>query len=241
VAIVNQALARALFGGENPIGRTIRMPRGGPYRIIGMVADTHYSTLHGQPRNAVWFAAEQEGLYMPTLFVKPERAEAGALMARIRQEFDAIDKGFPVFNARSMEGRVEDAMSRERMAADYASVLGTLALIMSAVGLYGVLSYAVVRRRREIGIRMALGSDAGAAVWLVARDALFLMAIGAAGGSVAALVLQPLLAQIVTIPPMGVELLAGAATVMAMAGLAAAIVPAMRAARTDPLQALHAD
>ena len=92
------------------------------------------------------------------------------MIAAIRREFDRVDKGFPVFNIKSLEVRINDSLSRERMMANISAAFGVLAVVLAGVGLYGILAYSVTRRRREIGIRLALGSNLRSIVGLVARE-----------------------------------------------------------------------
>src|SRR5260221_4141271 len=105
----------------------------------------------------------------------------------IMAEFNALDKGFPVFNVKTLELRIEDSLARERMVANLSGAFGMLALALAAVGMYGVLSYSVARRTREIGVRMALGCRAPEVLWIVAREALVLVGAGGIAGTALAL------------------------------------------------------
>jgi macrolide transport system ATP-binding/permease protein len=243
VVIVNQALARALFKNENPIGRTLLMRDGEKprqFEVAGIVADTHYYDLHEAPPPTAYFAGGQEGFYLPTLHVRTTTANTADVAAAIRREFDNLDKGFPVFNIKTLELRIQDSMSRERMVADLAAAFGALALLLAAVGLYGILAYSVARRTREIGIRMALGSRAGSVLWLVAREALVLVAAGSVAGIVIAISASRVLARYLfgVSPSDPVTLFACAGVMLAIAAVAVSI-PAARAARVDPLVALR--
>ncbi|MGA2593639.1 MAG: ABC transporter permease [Bryobacteraceae bacterium] len=240
VAIVNESLARTLFGDANAIGRTILRRDQKPHRIVGVVADIHYHDLHTAPPPTAFFNYQQEPPYMPTLHVRADTSDTAGLTAAIRREFDKLDKGFPVFNIKTLELRIEDALARERMVADLSAAFGGLALALAAVGLYGVLAYSVSRRTREIGIRMALGSSAGSVLWLIAQEALLLVLAGSVAGAVIAGVAARLLASYlfgVGLPD-PVTLLASVVAMLLIAALAVAI-PVARACRVDPLAALR--
>ena len=235
VMIVSKSLGRALFQNANPIGRMVNR-----YEIIGAVDDVHYYDLHGAPPPTAYYASRQFGFYMPTLHVRSATSDTRSVSAAVMREFDALDKGFPVFNIKTFELRIEDSMSHERMLADLAAAFGALALLLAAIGLYGVLAYSVARRTREIGIRMALGSGAGSVVWLMAREALVLIATGIAAGIAIALSASHILAQYVSgvsVTDPGV-LLSCSGVMLVIAALAVSI-PASRAARVDPLIALR--
>ncbi len=149
---------------------------------VGIVADTHYDDLHTDPAPAAWFAIQQDVRYMPTLHVRTSDNDAATITAAVRGEFDAMDKGFPVFNIKTFELRIEDAMARERMVAALSAAFGILALSLAGIGLYGLLAFLVTHRTREIGIRMALGSSTRAVLWLTAREALALITAGSVAG-----------------------------------------------------------
>lgn len=243
VAIVNQVLARALFPDAKPLGRILRVPRGnqsGDYEIVGLVEDVPYYDLHKTPQPAVWFALEQVTPYMPTLHVRLEAAEAAPVTAAIRREFDAIDKGFPVFNIRTMEGRIEDSLAGERMIASLSAGFGVLALTLAIVGLYGILAYSVSRRTREIGIRMALGSKSGPVLWMVVREALLLVGTGSAAGVALAVgVSRGLSRYFEVVPAVTPAILTGCALTLLLLSAAAVVAPSYRACRVDPLSVLR--
>jgi predicted permease len=244
VVILNQSLAQALFPNQLPLGRIIDLPRAeGPlhFRVIGVVADTHYFDLHRiQP--TAFFAFQLGPPYMPTLHVRVASSNAAAYIPAIRREFDALDKGFPVFNVRTLSDRIDDALARERMIADLSTIFGALALGLAAVGLYGVFTYSVTQRTREIGLRMALGSNIPDVLWLVTRDALLLAGIGIGIGSAVAVGGTYFLSnQLYGVAPADpLNLIASAASMLLIA-LLAVFLPAWRASRTDPMIALRHD
>jgi hypothetical protein len=245
VAIVNQSLARALFANANPLGRTIRFKQdkaARQFEIIGVIADSRYYDLHLPPQPAAWFTFQDDaGLpYMPTLHVRAHTADTAAIIATVRHEIDSFDKGFPVFNVKTLQVRIEDALARERILANLSGAVGFLALVLAAVGLYGVLAYSVSRRTREFGIRMALGSSARFVLWMVAREAFLLVALGSLAGLTLSLAGWQILSRNVPgVSPVDAPILAVCAAVMLAVAAAAVTVPAMRACRIDPLLALR--
>jgi ABC-type antimicrobial peptide transport system permease subunit len=177
---------------------------------------------------------------MPTLHVRTGSADTAASIAAIRREFDRLDKGFPVFNLKTLEVRIEESLARERILANLAGAVGLLALALSAVGLYGILAYSVSRRTREIGIRMALGSGSGAVLWTVAREALLLIIGGGIVGVAISVASWRLLsAKLLGVSPIDASVLIACATIMLALAAAAVSIPAIRACRIDPLMALR--
>ena len=244
VTIVSRTLAHALFDDGNPIGRTLQL--GGDrlhrvFTIVGVVSDSHYADLHRPAGPVAWFTFQaDDDLYMPTLHVRGRTADSASLIAAVLGEFDQVDRGFPVFNIKTLEARVNDALGRERMIANISAGFGSLALLLAAVGIYGVLAYSVVRRRREIGIRVALGSTAGSIVALVAREGLLLAAAGIMTGIAIALPGSRLLGHYLPgLSPVDFSIILGCGGVMLVVAAAALCVPALRAGRVDPLTALR--
>lgn len=243
VAIVNQALARTLFPNQNPLGRSLRIPMGkqdGNYEIIGVVADTHYYDVHKTPGPFVWRSIGQISPYIPTLHVRTNASDSADIIAAIRHEFDQLDNGFPVFNIRTMALRIEDSLAGERMVANLSGAFGILALVLAAVGLYGILAYSVSRRTREIGIRMALGARQGSVLWIIAREAFVLVGAGSATGLVLSAVATRLLSQLFSgVASLDPGIIAGCTVGMFVITAAAVTLPAIRGCRVDPLSALR--
>jgi ABC-type antimicrobial peptide transport system permease subunit len=201
-----------------------------------------YYDLHKAPQPAVWFALEQTTPYMPTLHVRIDTPDGASVTAAIRREFDTLDKGFPVFNIRTMEGRIEDSLASERMIASLSGGFGVLALVLATVGLYGTLAYSVSRRTREIGIRRALGSRAGPVLWMVVREALWLVGVGSVVGSALAIAAPHGLARYVgVLPVVTPAMLVACGCAMLLLSVTAVAAPSFRACRVDPLSILRGE
>jgi predicted permease len=247
VAIINQKLARELFRNENPIGRVLEMPPlgaplpPGPRRceIIGVVGDSHYHDLRIEPGPAVWLAFQDYPPYLSTLHVRLSTLGTFEGMAAIRREFDAVDRDVPVSNIRTLAEQIDDSLSRERMVAQLSAAFGTVALLLAAIGLYGILAFSVESRRREIGIRMALGSSSSGVIALIARETLAIVAAGSVIGIAAAIGgARAVAARVVGVSPLDSLTLAASLLVIAAVSAAAVAIPAYRAARVDPMVAL---
>lgn len=243
VAIINQAAARALYGGGSPIGRTFQATRGrraAAYRVIGVVQDRHYSDLYQPHLPAAYFPFQFDAPYMPVLIARINSGDTAAMFAAIHRAFDQVDKGFPVFNVKTMAMQIDDALARERMVADLAAGLAGLALVLAAVGLYGVLVYSVTRRTREIGIRVALGSGTVSLMWMVVREALQLVGLGCAAGLLLAAAMgRSISAYLFGVSTLDPLTLLSTAGLMLLIAAAAVCAPALRASRIDPLAALR--
>ena len=243
VVIINQSLAHGLFGNANPVGRTIRLTQdkdARAFEVVGVVGDSRYYEIHRAPQPAVWFTFQDSAPYMPTLHVRSSRLNTDALAAAVRRELDALDKGFPIFNVKTLDVAIEESLARERILANLSGAVGLLALALAAVGLYGILAYSVSRRTREVGIRMALGSSVRSVLWMVAREALFLIGLGGLGGiTLSAAGWRLLSERMPGVSPIDAQVLIVCATVMLVVTVVAVSVPAVRACRIDPLRALR--
>jgi putative ABC transport system permease protein len=242
--VVSQSLARELFGNEDPIGRTLRATGDAPQcEIIGVVGDVAV-TSRGTIAPTVYHAHRQFAAnrnWSLTQVVALDRPMP-SLVNDVRRTLDAIDPGLVLYRPGMLTDVIGSGIAQERFALLLIGAFALLALVLAAVGVYGVLSYAVSRRRREMGIRMALGAPARVVSALVVRDGARLAAagvlLGLAGAYVATRALRSLLFNVAATDPM---VFAAAAAALALIALAASWIPARAATRVDPLDALRAD
>ncbi|MGH9174850.1 MAG: ABC transporter permease [Vicinamibacterales bacterium] len=250
VAIVNESFARYFFPNESSIGRrfgfrTFNDP--GAIEIVGVVKDALYADMrqgttqddNETPRFAYTPFQQSAELNEMTVYVRTAGAAAAALPDQLRQAVRGADTSMPVFEMQSMEQTVDEALFNERMLALLSGSFGLLATVLAAIGLYGVMSYTVSRRTREIGIRIALGAERASVVWLVLREVAFLTIIGIGVGVPGALGLSRFVrSQLFGIEPSDPLTITIAATALAIVGLVAGYIPARRAASVQPVLAL---
>src|SRR5262249_6755323 len=251
VAIINEGMARRFFKNENPIGRRFNFDLGFrhdycktcQYEVIGVVKDVKYTSLRNEGRPMFYLPFSQSdtrGAQM-TLVVRTA-GDPTSVAAAVRREARAMDHAMPVFEVETLATQVAASLREGRLLATLSSGFGLLALLLSCLGLYGILSYAVARRMQEIGIRMALGADRRDVLWLVLRDALRLVLLGVALGIPAALAVARLISSqlfgISAADPVAISL-----ATMALLAIAAVAcyLPARRATRVDPLVALRCE
>ncbi|HEU4617453.1 MAG TPA: ABC transporter permease, partial [Gammaproteobacteria bacterium] len=241
VALINETAATRYFPSENPVGRRVRtLFEGNDWAtIIGVVGDTKDTTLAGPARPQMYRAHAQRPMGAMTLMVRTA-GDPARLAAPIREAVRAIDKDVAVSEVEPLAQVTADSIARPRLLTALLSGFGLLALLLGAVGLYGVIAYGTAQRTREFGVRIALGARTGEVLGLVARDAIRLAGIGLAVGVAGAMALSRVLAsQLYGVAPLDPLVFAGAAVLLAAVALAAALVPARRAARTDPMEALR--
>jgi putative ABC transport system permease protein len=244
--IVNETAARRFWGGADPVGRRVRFggPNRGAFTVIGVAGDVSMRGARGEPRAEMylpyWQFVESGTNVVLKSATGPESLDS--IAAAVRATVKSIDPDMPVSNVAPMTRTVEDSIAQPRLLALLASVFAGLAMALSAIGIYGTMSYAVAQRTAEIGVRMALGADGRAVFALVARDGLLLAGTGIAIGTTAALLmgrsLSTLLYAVRPVDP--VTFVVTVATLLA-AALAATILPARRATRVDPLTALRSE
>jgi predicted permease len=246
VAIANETFARHYFGDKNPIGRRIGF--GGnpntptPIEIIGVVRDSKYSDVRDEtPRQLFFPYLEDSNPGGFTMYVRTTRP-ADTMFSAIRHTVAGIDPSLPVYDTRTLEHQVDQSLRRERLVATMTAVFGALATLLAVVGLYGVMSYTVARRTREIGVRVAFGAQANDIRWLVLREVMFITATGIAIGLPTAWWLGRYVStQLYGVKPGDPVAIGGAVVLLALIACVAGLVPSARAARLDPTVALRQD
>jgi predicted permease len=240
-AVVNEAAARLLFGNGDPIGRRIGQGRQGPttIEVVGVVENAKYLSVREAPIPTVYLPFRDSSPM--TLHVKTRR-DARSVLPVIERELQALDPTLPLFQVQTIEARVDDALRQERLVATLATSLSVLAMLIAAVGIYGLISFSVAQRTREIGIRLAVGAAPRQILSLVLRRALVLVAAGIAVGIPAALgSLRVTTSLLYGVTPWHPAIVGGVLTIVTVVGLSAALVPAGLAARTDAWKALRHD
>jgi ABC-type antimicrobial peptide transport system permease subunit len=161
-------------------------------------------------------------------------------MGAIRNEVRGLDSNIPIYSLRSADEQIDNSLRIERLIASLSSVFGLLATLLAVIGLYGVMAYAVSRRTREIGIRMALGAINSDVIWMVMREVLLLVAIGVAIGVPAAILLSQFVkSQLFGLEPHDPSTILASTVLLALVAGLAGLIPALRASRIDPMRALH--
>jgi putative ABC transport system permease protein len=243
VAIVNRALADRHFPGGRAIGRLIHVNSDEtfPREIVGVVDDVNSRSLRDETGGQVYVPLTQSPWRDMTLVVRTA-GEPGAMVPAIRQALREVDGTQPPYDIRTMADVLGRATMTERLSAALTAAFGVIALLLTTVGIYGVMAFSVSRRRREMGLRLALGADPGRVRRLVVAEGARLVVVGLAVGLAAALLTGRFLATSLyrLTPSDPVTLAAVAALVLLTAGLAT-LVPAARAARVDPLSCLRSD
>jgi putative ABC transport system permease protein len=240
VAIVNESFARRFWQGASAIGRTIRFVTDKEQRqIVGVAADTKFTTLTENPRGAVFIPLRQEYIPQLTLLVQTG-GDPRPLLGAIRTEVQALERNLPLGNAMAVEEAVARSMWAQRLIAGLLAVFGGLALLLAAIGVYGLTAYAVTQRTNEIGIRLALGAQPREVMWTIVMQGMVLVVPGLLIGLGAALASSRIASSLLfgigaAHPP---TYLISAVLLALVAGLAC-LVPAMRAAKVDPLIALR--
>ncbi len=238
VVVVNEAAERDVFGG-NAIGRTFTISDR-ELRVVGVVADTKYSSLRGEVEPGFLESWQQRpgGLWTVNYVVRTSRSSA-EMEAVIRDLVAAADARLPVTRFRSQSDELERQASRERVLAKLLSLFAAFALLLSCIGLHGVISFAVAQRRPEMGVRLALGAAPVSIVRLVLIQVLRLTLLGLAIGVVLAWQVSPVVdSMLFGIDPGDPKTMLSAALLMAAVALAAGFLPAWRASRVDPLRSL---
>jgi predicted permease len=251
VVIVDERLARKFWPAQDPIGKRMYEPGDDDltkitaktkfWTVVGVVADVQLVDLTGeeQPVGTYYFSLDQSPAPRFTLAIKTTMDPA-ALTKTLRAEMAKIDSDIPVFDIRTLDERTQLSLRQRRAAMILGLAFATVALFLSAIGIYGVLTYLVTQRTREIGIRIALGSSAGSVFKLVIREGMLLVTIGLSFGLAVAVGLrtyfQSLIFGVRALEPSVISLVIAS---LIMIALAACVLPAQRATRVDPATVLN--
>ncbi len=242
VGVIGETTARTLFPSGSPIGK--HYGRGGAdhaadIEVIGVVKDVKYNSLDEEQQPGDYLPFSQNVRLLNEFEVRYS-SDTGAMVAAIREAIHDVDYTLPVSDVTTLDEQVTRSITNQRLVAQLSSFFGVLAVFLSCIGIYGLMSYVVSRRTNEIGVRMALGAKPVNVLWLVMRESLWLVAVGTAIGVPVALASQRLVASMLfgLRPNEPVTLLGGVGLLLLVAALAG-YLPARRASRIDPMVSLR--
>ena len=248
VTIVNEAFVRHYFPSEEPLGRRLKLghppriwrgQRFDSFEIVGVVRDVKSAGLDANTEPTYYVPATQSPLQDMTLLVRTS-TEPTSIVPALRQAVWSIDPNQPISNVNTMEQIVSDSVGKPRLNMTLMALFGVLAMILAAIGIYGLLSYTVTQRTQEMGIRMALGAQAGDVLRLVLKQGMALAVIGQAIGLIAALALTRLMRGLLFgVTPTDFTIFVAVVVVLTTIALLACYLPARRATKVDPLKALR--
>ena len=244
VAVISEAMARRFWPDQDPIGK--RFTPGDPTQadqwieVIGVVNDVRQFQLTAEPKPQMYLSYEQIGFFAPRYLVVKTDVEPASLAASVRQAVWEVDKDQPVSNIRPMEEVLSDSIARQRFSMLLLAIFAGVALVLAAVGIYGVMSYSVAQRTHEIGIRMALGAQTGAVLKLAVGHGLKLLLAGIVLGLGAAFMLTRVMSTLLFgVTPTDPLTFTAISVVLLVVGLVASYIPARRATKVDPIIALR--
>ena len=243
VAVVNETMARRFWPGQNAVGQRFhsRDAQGPVFEIVGVAADHKVSTV-GEPPTPFMHVARSQQWNAYSAIIARTRGDADALLRDMRREINAVEPTLAFVEKQTMAGEVAMTMFPIRAGAWLVSIVGAVAMLLAAVGLYGVIAYSVARRTREIGIRMALGASQSSVVASVMRHGLVIAVVGLAVGAVVAVpAAQQLKSALYGVGATDVVSWTGAAVVLLLVSALANLIPAWRASRVHPSEALRTE
>jgi predicted permease len=241
VVIVNESFARQYYPDESAVGKRLGLNRGeSNIEIVGVVQDSKYQGLREAVQPMLYLPYAQNRLFDSMILHMRTAGSPAPVVAALREQVRRLDPNLPVYNVHTVEEQIDRTLTGENLMATVAALFALLALALSTAGVYGVMAYAVNRRTREVGIRMAVGATRESILRLVLRDAARLVGAGLLVGVPIAYALARLAASLLYEVGAGDAVsIAAAITVLSSAGFAAAWIPARRAARVDPMAALR--
>jgi predicted permease len=241
VAVINETMAERFWPGEDPIGKTIRSLGEAPVEVVGVVKDGKYDALDESPQPYFSLALDQAGVFLKqvNLIVKTD-GDPRAVMAPLRREIEQLDPNMPVSHIMTLNEFLEIRVDETGGPADMVGVLGVLALLLAMVGVFGVMSYSVSQRTREIGIRIALGAQRSEILKLVLRKGVKITLIGVVIGLAGAVAATRVVSSFLYgVDPLDPVTFAGVSAALLAAALLACYLPAQWGTRVDPVGALR--
>jgi putative ABC transport system permease protein len=240
--IVNENLAQRFWPNQDPIGKRLERGDKEPWRtVVGVVKDSKEFSVDNEPPISIYHPHEQ--IPIPTMFlVVRSSSDPSQLISSINKEIQSLDPEIPAFEVKSMSDRVAESLGRRRFSTFLLGVFAVVALLLSVIGIYGVIAYSVSQRTQEIGIRMALGAAPAAILQMILRQSLTLVIVGICFGLMAAFGLTRLMSSLLfgvsqtdfmtfAVPPV----------VLLVVALVASFLPARRAGSVDPVTALRSE
>jgi predicted permease len=246
VVLVNKSFASYYYPNEDAVGKFFTVSDTVIVEILGVVADTHDHVLKGNPNRRIYFSFAQRNLRGngsgSLRFMVRSKTDPAAVAAQVRAAIIAIDPSLPIDGVDPLTRLMQQSIQEERLVAKLATGFGVLALLLASIGLYGVMTYAITRRTREIGLRVALGAQRYELVRSIVLESLGLVAVGIVFGVPIALgAVRLLRAQLTGVGTIDVPSIAAALGALAISAFVASLMPALRASRVSPLVALRAD
>jgi predicted permease len=236
VAIVNKQFADHFFPGQSAVGRRIGFGDGPKMKLSIEIVGVAANSLYEGPREGV-----RRQVFVPkwgnnsAVFYMRTQESSGAAFAQIRREVAALDAAIPIYALKTVEGQLDETLMTDRLIAMLSAGFGLLATVLASVGLYGVMAFVVARRRKELGLRLALGAEPGQVIWIVMKEVLTLLAIGLAVGLPAAIGLGRFVAsQLYGIEANDPSMAIATMVLLGLVSAAAGFIPARRASLIDP-------
>jgi putative ABC transport system permease protein len=251
VAVINQAMAQTYWRGEDPLGKRLKLGRGRAgvgqraskawVTIVGVVADARTQSLANASVPQIYLSLYQETPKELAIFLRGD-LNASAIPDEVRAMVQSVDPELPVYGAQTLDDAVSASLEQRRFSMDVVASFAVTALLLAALGIYGVISFIVSERTRDIGIRLALGAQRGKIMAMVLRQGLGLAMAGAALGLVGSVIVSHLMAGLLYgVNPTDLLTFAGVTLVLTAVALVACYIPARRAMRVDPLVALRCE
>jgi predicted permease len=243
VAVIDQTFAREYFGTENPLGKHVVLPYGSriPREVIGVVGAVRDSSLSGAPEATIYFPYMQAPNQTMSMVVRTAIPQ-DTVLPEIRKAIGSVDRNQPVFEVRSMSEIVGNVTSAPQIAFVLLDMLALVALVLAAIGIYGVTSYNVGQRTQEVGVRLTFGAPPNAILYMLVRQATTLTLLGVAAGLLCALLMTRLMSSLLYgVSSTDPAIFLGAALLVTIVATIACYLPARRAVRVDPLVALRSE